>query len=800
MTVINKINKLKDKTLNLVLFVFLLVSCNVKATQPSQHLEMSRDEYYDKTLACIIGHIGGFLSGFEFVNSEGGQPYVGLPDDWFSMCYGPYGGGPKRGSAGENVVIAYGEIRQDDDYHVDFFNQLIFSQSADLPTSLDIQRLWKYHQVRDWGGGAKAMEIMNMYDYIPPFTGQLEYGNIFSWCTEPYIENETVGCVAPGMPQTADMLTNRFALTTGEYESVIWARFFGVMYSVAYFENDAVTAMNKASAMLPAWSYARFMYEKALELHQKHPDDWRTAAREMTQYGRHIYRLDNVHVAYDINGGFTVLSILYGNNNYYESIKIASLIGYDSDCTAATVGGLLGIIKGMDGTDPVVKQVVYKNGEGVLVNDGTYVPYIKRNYPERQKFTDIAKLYQQNMERVILERGGSVLRDKYLIKSEAVKPGSDVVIPNRDFEDDYIEVRKEFTNGAQGGVDKIQSFSPHSGNRTARILANQQGASGKVFLKTENLIAGKTYKVGGYLVAKGENRASFFVQNGNQFLTSSTYNNDSDWYYRNIRFTATDTIADFGLFVPPIKAGLFNAYLDDITIDECIQSTLFAKEAEVLADQSYLCTAVQSENLNASQNGYLSVQKAGKIKGISVDANQSGEHLMRIRFSNTSGSVVTARVMSMPDAQAKFPFYMTGDQPYFEENIVEVPIHLKNGSNQLSIEQFSGNILIDKIEIVADSSHFLTSSSDTSETINIHKEPYLVKVYSSGNKLIIEQNEYGYSQGIIRSLDGKFLVDLRLYPYKASYNLPNLENGIYLISLLGKAGKKTLKFMNNKIY
>jgi hypothetical protein len=170
---------------------------------------------------------------------------------------------------------------------------------------------------------------------------------------------------------------------------------------------------------------------------------------------------------------------------------------------------------------------------------------------------------------------------------------------------------------------------------------------------------------------------------------------------------------------------------------------------------------------------------------------------MRIRFSNTSSSVVTARVMSLPDAQAKFPFYITGDQPYFEENIVEVPVHLKRGSNQLSIEQFSADILIDKIEIVADSSHFLISNSDTSETINIRKDPYSVKVYSSQKKLIIEQDEYGYSQAIITSPDGKSFVNLKLYPYKASYNLSNLESGIYLISLLGRAGTKTLKFINH---
>jgi hypothetical protein len=782
--------------ISLLLLVIVLNNFKLRAEGTAGTVEISKDIYYDKTLACIVGEIGGLLSGFEFVKLNG-NPYVGMPDEWFSIGKGPYGGGPKNGSAGNNCVIANGQIRQDDDYHIDIFNQLVFDQSVNLPTSLDIQRLWKLHQVRDWGGGSKALQLMNNYDYVPPFTGQLEYGNIYSWCTEPYIENETVGCIAPGMPQTANTLTNRFALTTGEYESVVWARFFGVMFSIAYFENNSVTAMEKASAILPKWSNAKFIYNKALELQQKYPNDWRSAAKELTNSARFIYRLNNECTAYDVNCGFTVLSILYGNNNYYETVKVASLIGYDADCTAAIVGGLMGIIKGMSGTDETIKQIVYNNGNGMLINDGMYVPYIAQGYPTQQKFTDIALLYQRNMEKVLAASNGTILSDKYIIRQEEVKSGCSVDIPNRDFEDELIGVKSEFHNGAQGGIDNIQSFLPHSGNQTARILASQQGATGKVYVQTDNLEIGKYYKVTGYLVAKGENRASLFVSNGSQFLTTSTYNNPTDWYSRSIVFRATEISANIGLYVPPIKAGLFNAYLDDIVIEECQQNVLASYEAESLTVGSELYTVKSCDTINASQNSYISVVKASKIKNLSVVAKENGEHIMRIRFSNNSGVVVTARVMSSLGAQAKFPFYVTGDKTSFEENIIEVPIDLHKGENVLSIEQFSGAVSLDRIEIVSDSSFYVGSDSNMSVIKPVSTTESLVKLTISPNKiLIVEQEDVDFSSAAIFSVSGQHCVDFQLSAKSSTCNISNLGSGIFILCLSGKTMRRVLKFIN----
>lgn len=794
---------MKKTILFLGIFLFN-IACNGTTTKANtitaETKEITKGDYYDKTLACMLGHIGGFLSGFEFV-SQNGVPYVGLPDEWFSMCYGPYGGGPKHGSAGANCVRAYGQILQDDDYHVDFFNQLIFDQSQYLPTSLDIQKAWKKHQVRDWGGGAKAMEIINKKDFVPPFTGQLEYGNIFSWCTEPYIENETVGCVTPGMAQTADMLTNRFALTTGEYESVLWARFWGVMYAVAYFETDAVEAMKKASDILPAWSYAQFMYEKACELHGQYPNDWRTAAKLLAQYGRHIHRLDNVQVAYDINGGFTVLSILYGNNDYYESIKIASLMGYDGDCTAATVGGLLGIIKGMDGTHEKVKEVIYAGGEGVLINDDTYVPWIRKDYPDTQKFTELASLYQKNAEKVIVLLGGKVEADRYVIPVEPVKPGCDVVIDNRDFEDDDIEVKKELLGGMQGGVDKSQTYSPHSGKRTIRLLGTKAGASGKVYVQTQNLQPGKTYKVNAYVVAKGGNRASLFVQNGGQFRTASTFGNAEDWFCRSIVFKAESNTADIGLYVPTTRFdGLFNAYLDDITIDECRYDLLADYGTDALYAQSVSCELVEDNQTNASEGDYLLTAKGAKTGAIAVNAKEAGEHLLRIHFANTSADVVTARIMKDGEAQTKFPFYRTDStQVWFEDNVVEVPVCMDKGVQNLTIEQFSGSVALDRIEIVADSSSYAGESlwgpSHLPGVPAAGNTPHITVGVSPDKVLNITQDNSLYSHGKIYSLQGTCLKAFRLLPGQTWVELSDYPNGCYILSCLVNVCQESVKFI-----
>ena len=59
----------KIKITYFLTLIFLSSGLPLRGAEPT-YVEISKDSYYDKTLACIIGHVGGFLSGFEFVNND----------------------------------------------------------------------------------------------------------------------------------------------------------------------------------------------------------------------------------------------------------------------------------------------------------------------------------------------------------------------------------------------------------------------------------------------------------------------------------------------------------------------------------------------------------------------------------------------------------------------------------------------------------------------------------------------------------------------------------------------------------
>ena len=98
--------------------------------------EISKDEYFNKTLAGLLGHMAGFLSGYEFVWTAGG-PYIGMPLEWYEFLNGPYAGNyahywPGLYAEGNNRYdrlkvnpeTGMNEVWSDDDYHIDIFNQI----------------------------------------------------------------------------------------------------------------------------------------------------------------------------------------------------------------------------------------------------------------------------------------------------------------------------------------------------------------------------------------------------------------------------------------------------------------------------------------------------------------------------------------------------------------------------------------------------------------------------------------------------------------------------------------------------
>jgi hypothetical protein len=663
-------------------------------------LQISKDEYLDKTLAGILGHVAGVLTGYEFISEEP------LPDEWFGLVAGPYSGrSPYVIQPQNNRLIdgVYGRIGSDDDYHIDFFNQHIIDVHGPHVSNADIAAEWVAHQVSDWGGGFIAMENMNR-GMMPPLTGSSEY-NKWHWVTEAYIENETLGMVLPGMPASTVRLTEKFASVTGDFDSVIWAKLLAAMYSLAYFAEDVRTVVEEASAVLPRNSWPSRIYEMVKQLHETNPDDWRWAQREIRKHKRMVFGCDNIQVIPDVNNAMLLISLLYGDNDYVKTARIAALSGYDADCTAAAALGLMGIIKGMDGTPDEVKEVVYDYGNGVYINDHGFPPHIRLDYPEEQSFDSLARLYQSNAERFIVSAGGRTADGMYLIPAERVPVPASVAIKNYDFEEGNLvnwEVWSDLPSTEH--IRALRTSGAHTGDWTGRIDVKDAGVS-RLFVRLNSLEPGQTYKATAYLSASNGTDARLFVSGASfddNYGYSSVTNMQGKHAQRSVTFVAPSDGVCVGLEVVADRTGMGWATMDDLMVEKIAYDPGTRYEAEDAQLINGFVAYSDSASAGAYVTGLSPLGSSLTFPDVVVD--ESAEYCMRVGFANGRQSIARLSVYVNDEYRCTAFFYQTARAGSLSQNLVHIPIELTSGANRIELRKDNvvfGAVEIDYIDICA---------------------------------------------------------------------------------------------------
>ena len=108
-----------------------------------------------------------------------------------------------------------------------------------------------------------------------------------------------------------------------------------------------------------------------------------------------------------INFAASIVSLLYGEGDYEETVKIAVLAGWDSDNPAATWGGLLGFMLGKDEVENVFGRQfsnrfdIHRTRKGFPVADGI------------DTFENMAHNGIRVIDRVVMtDMGGSISEDE----------------------------------------------------------------------------------------------------------------------------------------------------------------------------------------------------------------------------------------------------------------------------------------------------------------------------------------------------------------------------------------------------
>jgi hypothetical protein len=158
------------------------------------------------------------------------------------------------------------------------------------------------------------------------------------------IEADYSGLIAPGIPQAAIDLGEKFGRLMNYGDGLYAGQFMGAMYAAAFFESDPVKIIENGLAAIPAQSQYAQMVRDMLAWYKADPNDW----QKTWQLCQDKYRKDpeyqkasNGGIDCKINGAYVLLGFLYGKRDLDQTILISCRGGQDSDCNPSSSAGVL---------------------------------------------------------------------------------------------------------------------------------------------------------------------------------------------------------------------------------------------------------------------------------------------------------------------------------------------------------------------------------------------------------------------------------------------------------------------------
>ena len=177
---------------------------------------------------------------------------------------------------------------------------------------------------------------------LPPLSG--EYKNNWKHSNGAWIRSEVWACMAPGCPDVAIKYALEDACVDHGMGEGTYAEFFtAAMESAAFVVSGIRKLIDIGLSKIPSDCRVARSVRIVLDSYDKGLD-WKTT--------RNLLVEDSADLGWfqaPANIGFVVLGLLYGEGDFKKSVIYAINCGDDTDCTGATVGALLGIMKGMEG-------------------------------------------------------------------------------------------------------------------------------------------------------------------------------------------------------------------------------------------------------------------------------------------------------------------------------------------------------------------------------------------------------------------------------------------------------------------
>jgi len=295
---------------------------NVQAAESTQYRRLAVSEYRDKMKAGWIGQIAGVSWGAptEFQYRSKIIPENKMPKWLPCMINDAFGQ--------DDIYVEMTFLRSMEQYGLD-----VNIRQAGIDFANSGYGLWCANDA-----GRKNLRK----GIAPPDSSHPK----FNKCPNDIdyqIEADYSGLIAPGLPNVAIALGEKFGRLMNYGDGMYAGQLMGAMYCEAFFEKDIVKIIEAGLKAIPAESQHAEMVRDLLKWSKECPtweECWKRC-EEKYRKNPEYQKASNGDIDCKINGAYVLLGLLYGKGDLDLTIQISCRAGQDSDCNPSSSAGVL---------------------------------------------------------------------------------------------------------------------------------------------------------------------------------------------------------------------------------------------------------------------------------------------------------------------------------------------------------------------------------------------------------------------------------------------------------------------------
>ena len=259
---------------------------------------------------------------------------------WLGKAAGGTLGQPYEGTNGPLKLDYYNPVPTDMIPNDDLDLQVLWACKLDAMKKPLVDRdvfadAWLNHVNFPWDEYGIAIRNLRL-GIKAPYTGI--YDNYFVDGLGAAIRSELWACLAPGNPELAAKYAYEDACVDHDGDGIYAEQFLAALESAAFAESDIKKLIDIGLSVIPKDSRLAKAIKDTLKWCKSSSKPLDIREKILQKWGSENFT-DVV-----MNIPFMIMALVLGKKKFGKTICLANNCGRDADCTAATVGAILGII------------------------------------------------------------------------------------------------------------------------------------------------------------------------------------------------------------------------------------------------------------------------------------------------------------------------------------------------------------------------------------------------------------------------------------------------------------------------